>query len=59
MENKKTEVDIILPNYNSSEFIEKTIDSVIGQTHKNWNLIIVISMIQLAHSVFRSKQAKY
>tara|TARA_B100000902_G_scaffold186289_1_gene178621 strand:+ start:363 stop:1163 length:801 start_codon:yes stop_codon:yes gene_type:complete len=41
MENKKTEVDIILPNYNSSEFIEKTIDSVIGQTHKNWNLIIV------------------
>ena len=41
MENKKTEVDIILPNYNSSEFIEKTIDSVIAQTHKNWNLIIV------------------
>ena len=41
MENKKTEIDIILPNYNSSEFIEKTIDSVIGQTHKNWNLIIV------------------
>ena len=41
MENKKTEIDIILPNYNSSEFIEKTIDSVIGQTHKNWNLIII------------------
>jgi len=41
MENKKTEVDIILPNYNSSEFIEKTIDSVIGQTHRNWNLIVV------------------
>ena len=41
MENKKTEVDIILPNYNSSEFIEQTIDSVISQTHKNWNLIIV------------------
>ena len=41
MENKKTEIDIILPNYNSSEFIELTIDSVIGQTQKNWNLIIV------------------
>ena len=41
MENKKTKVDIILPNYNSSEFIEQTIDSVISQTHKNWNLIIV------------------
>ena len=36
-----TKVDIILPNYNSSEFIELTIHSVIGQTHKNWNLIIV------------------
>ncbi len=41
MENKKTEVDIILPNYNSSEFIESTIHSVINQIHKNWNLIIV------------------
>jgi len=41
MENKKTEIDIILPNYNSSEFVEETIHSVIGQTHKNWNLIIV------------------
>ena len=41
MENKKTEVDIILPNYNSSEFIKTTIASVIGQTQKNWNLIIV------------------
>ncbi len=41
MENKKTEVDIILPNYNSSDFIETTIASVISQTYKNWNLIIV------------------
>ena len=41
MENKKTKVDIILPNYNSSDFIETTIASVISQTYKNWNLIIV------------------
>ena len=41
MNKKKLKVDIILPNYNSSEFIETTIASVIGQTHKNWNLIIV------------------
>jgi len=41
MENKKTEVDIILPNYNSSEFIDKTIQSVIKQSFTNWRLIII------------------
>ena len=41
MENKKTEVDIILPNYNSSEFIDKTIQSVINQSYTNWRLIII------------------
>ena len=28
MENKKTEIDIILPNYNSFEFIDKTIQRI-------------------------------
>ena len=41
MKNKKLKIDIILPNYNSSEFIEKTINSVLKQTYKNWKLIIV------------------
>ena len=41
MENKKTEVDIILPNYNSSEFIDKTIQSVVNQSFENWRLIII------------------
>jgi teichuronic acid biosynthesis glycosyltransferase TuaG len=44
MENKKkekTKIDIILPNYNSSKFIIKTIQSVLKQTYKNWKLIIV------------------
>jgi len=41
MENKKTEVDIILPNYNSSEFIDKTIRSVINQSFTDWRLIII------------------
>ena len=44
MENKKkekTKIDIILPNYNSSKFIIKTIDSILKQTYKNWKLIIV------------------
>ena len=38
---KKTSVDIILPNYNSSQFIAKTIKSVQNQSFKNWKLIIV------------------
>ena len=41
MENKKTKVDIILPNFNSSDYIKETIESVINQTYTNWNLIIV------------------
>ena len=41
MENKKTEVDIILPNYNSSKYIDATIKSIIKQTFKNWKLIII------------------
>ena len=34
-------VDIILPNYNSSPYIEKTLDSIINQSFKNWKLLIV------------------
>ncbi len=44
MENKKkekTKIDIILPNYNSSQFIVETVNSIINQTYKNWKLIIV------------------
>ncbi len=38
---KKIKVNIILPNFNSSEYIKETIKSIIGQTFKNWELIIV------------------
>ena len=37
----KEKVDIILPNYNSSKFLEQTINSINLQNYKNWNLIIV------------------
>ena len=37
----QAQVDIILPNYNSALFVSETIDSVINQSFKNWNLIIV------------------
>lgn len=34
-------VSIIMPSYNTSKYISETIDSVINQTYKNWELIIV------------------
>ena len=34
-------VDIVLPNYNSSPYIEETLNSIINQSFKNWNLLIV------------------
>ena len=39
LKNKK--ISIIMPNYNSSEFIQKTIKSVLSQTFTNWELIII------------------
>ena len=38
---KQELVSIIMPTYNCGKFIKKTIESVIGQTYKNWELIIV------------------
>ncbi len=37
----KNKVSIILPNFNSAEYISSAIKSVINQSYKNWNLIIV------------------
>jgi len=44
MENKKKKkkkIDIILPNYNSHEFLEETLKSIVNQSYFNWRLIIV------------------
>ena len=38
---KKTKIDIVLPNYNSHEFIVETIKSIINQTYFDWKLTIV------------------
>jgi len=38
---KEESIDIILPNYNSSQYLEQTINSVICQSLQNWKLIIV------------------
>ena len=35
---------IIVPNYNNAEWISKTIESVINQTYKNWEMYIIDDM---------------
>ena len=34
-------VSIIMPTYNCAKYISRTIDSVLNQTYKNWEMIIV------------------
>jgi len=38
---KKELVSIVVPVYNCEEFIEQTIESVKGQTYKNWEMILI------------------
>ena len=38
---KKGMVTVVVPNYNYAYFLPETIDSVIAQTYKNWELIVV------------------
>ncbi|MDE5712048.1 MAG: glycosyltransferase, partial [Muribaculaceae bacterium] len=33
-------VSIVTPSYNSSAFIGETIESILSQTYKNWELLI-------------------
>lgn len=35
------EISIILPTYNRASYLEKCIDSIIGQTFQNWELMII------------------
>lgn len=37
----ETQISVIMPAFNCEKYISKSIDSVLHQTHKNWELIIV------------------
>ena len=41
MKDKSNLVDIIMPNFNKSNYLEKAINSVIDQTFKSWHLYII------------------
>ena len=41
MEQKQEKVSIIVPMYNAEKFIGKTIESVLSQTYKNWEMLIM------------------
>ena len=38
---EQANVEIVMPNYNSEQYISQTIDSIISQTFKDWRLTIV------------------
>ena len=40
MDNKESLVSVITPSYNCSKYIGKTIDAIMAQTYKNWELLI-------------------
>ena len=50
-------VDIILPVYNSENFISKTINSILNQKYKNWRLMIIDDKSQ--DNTFKIIQKKY
>ena len=41
MNNKSCSIDIILPNFNKSEYLKESIESVLNQTFQNWKLYII------------------
>ena len=46
-------MSIITPCYNGAKYIEETIDSVIAQTYKNWEMLIVDDGLGYIKCIFR------
>lgn len=38
---QKNNVSIILPTYNRASYLNRSVDSIINQTHTNWELLII------------------
>ena len=41
MASQKIKFSIVIPTYNQSEFLSKALDSILGQTYTNWEVIII------------------
>jgi len=40
-------ITVIIPLYNAEKYIEETIQSVINQTYKNWELLVVAKKLKI------------
>lgn len=41
MQNKKPLISVIIPCYNQAQFLEETLNSVLSQSYKNWECLII------------------
>ena len=37
---KNKKIDILMATYNGEKYLSEQIDSIVGQTYQNWNLLI-------------------
>ena len=51
---EKFNIDIILPNYNKSNYLEEALNSVLDQTFKNWHRPFVFVNIKTFLSLYSS-----
>ena len=56
--NNKTFISVILPTYNSKKFLKNSINSVLAQSYKNFELIIVDDCLTNGSFSFISKYLK-
>ena len=47
--NKDPFIDIVIPNYNKGNYLDKAIKSVINQTYNKWKLILLMITQTILH----------